>query len=210
MRLDHLLSREQGEAERRSLQTEVDLPEKAERTGRRDGRTGETLLERQVVLKKLIPYRFQDLRKGKPERRDKTRLRILTTAQGRKESRRPVKVGREDFINRNVGLRIRKSSEEEHRVDARAPNAEEGRGQLRKAAGSRKQTLIRRYPNGETQLRIAQLPPPEYIGRPEGTRGTETSKYPEEKKETSISKVAASEMERAQTGEHAFRGCGSA
>ena len=95
-------------------------------------------------------------------------------------------------------------------MDARAPNAEEGRGQLRKAAGSRKQTEIRRYPNGETQLRIAQLPPPEYIGRPEGTRGTETSKYPEEKKETSISKVAASEMERAQTGEHAFRGCGSA
>ena len=32
-----------------------------------------------------------------------------------------------------------------------------------------------------------------------GTRGTETSKYPEEKKETSISKVAASEMERGQT-----------
>ena len=30
-----------------------------------------------------------------------------------------------------------------------------------------------------------------------GTRGTETSKYPEEKKEKSISKVAASEMERA-------------
>ena len=40
----------------------------------------------------------------------------------------------------------------------------------------------------------------------EGTRGTETSKYPEEKKETSISKVAASEMERAQTGVRAFRG----
>ena len=39
-----------------------------------------------------------------------------------------------------------------------------------------------------------------------GTRGTETSKYPEEKKETSISKVAASEMERAQTGVRAFRG----
>ena len=31
------------------------------------------------------------------------------------------------------------------------------------------------------------------------TGGTETSKYPEEKKETSISKVAASEMEEAQT-----------
>ena len=34
----------------------------------------------------------------------------------------------------------------------------------------------------------------------EATRGTETSKYPEEKKETSISQVAASERERAQTG----------
>ena len=33
----------------------------------------------------------------------------------------------------------------------------------------------------------------------EGTRGTETSKYPEEKKETSISLVAASEEERGQT-----------
>ena len=40
----------------------------------------------------------------------------------------------------------------------------------------------------------------------EGTRGTETSKYPEEEKETSISKVAASEMERGQTGMRAFRG----
>ena len=40
----------------------------------------------------------------------------------------------------------------------------------------------------------------------EGTRGTETSKYPEEEKETSISKVAASEMERAQTGVRALRG----
>ena len=33
-------------------------------------------------------------------------------------------------------------------------------------------------------------------------------KYPEEKKETSISKVAASEMERAQTVVRAPRGCG--
>ena len=50
----------------------------------------------------------------------------------------------------------------------------------------------------------------ESIVHEKGTRGTETSKYPEEKKETSISKVAASEMERAQTEEHAFRGCGPA
>ena len=46
------------------------------------------------------------------------------------------------------------------------------------------------------------------IGRREATGGTETSKYPEEKKETSISKVAASEMERAQTVVRAPRGCG--
>ena len=32
------------------------------------------------------------------------------------------------------------------------------------------------------------------------TRGTETSKCPEEEKETSISQVAASERERGQTG----------
>ena len=38
------------------------------------------------------------------------------------------------------------------------------------------------------------------IGVQEGTRGSETSKYPEEKKETSISLVAASEEERGQTG----------
>ena len=34
----------------------------------------------------------------------------------------------------------------------------------------------------------------------EGTRGSETSKYPEEKKENSISLVVASEEERGQTG----------
>ena len=39
-----------------------------------------------------------------------------------------------------------------------------------------------------------------------GTRGTETSKYPEEEKETSISLVAASERERAQTRVRAFWG----
>jgi len=36
-------------------------------------------------------------------------------------------------------------------VDAQAPYAEEGRGQLRKATRSRKQALIRRYPNGGTR-----------------------------------------------------------
>ena len=37
------------------------------------------------------------------------------------------------------------------------------------------------------------------IDTEEGTRGTETSKYPEEKKEKSISLVVASEEERGQT-----------
>ena len=40
----------------------------------------------------------------------------------------------------------------------------------------------------------------ESIGQVEGTRGTETSKYPEEKKEKSILLVAASEEGRGQTG----------
>ena len=38
------------------------------------------------------------------------------------------------------------------------------------------------------------------IGRGEGTRGSETSKYPEEKKENSITLVVASETVRGQTG----------
>ena len=38
------------------------------------------------------------------------------------------------------------------RVDALAQTGDEGRGQLRKASGRCKQPVIRRYPNGETQL----------------------------------------------------------
>ena len=37
------------------------------------------------------------------------------------------------------------------------------------------------------------------IGRAEGTRGSETSKYPEEKKENSITLVVASEEVKGQT-----------
>ena len=46
----------------------------------------------------------------------------------------------------------------------------------------------------------------ESIVHEKGTRGTETSKYPEEEKETSILLVAASESGRAQTGVRALRG----
>ena len=53
-------------------------------------------------------------------------------------------------------------------------------------------------------------PMTESIGHEEGTRGTETSKYPQEKKVKTISQVAASEREGGQTREHAFWGCGPA
>ena len=54
----------------------------------------------------------------------------------------------------------------------------------------------------------AQSPRDEHIVTQEGTPGTETSKYRKEEKETSISLVAASERERAQTEELAPRGSG--
>jgi hypothetical protein len=63
-----------------------------------------------------------------------------------------------------------------------APSADEGRGSLRKASGSREQASIRGYPNGETHPVEHGIPPAEHIGRVEGTWGTETSQYPEEKK----------------------------
>ena len=53
---------------------------------------------------------------------------------------------------------------------------------------------------GEPGWGNAQSPMNEYIVHEEGTRGSETSKYPEEKKENSISLVVASEEERGQTG----------
>ena len=56
-----------------------------------------------------------------------------------------------------------------------------------KLRGVGKQTLIRRFPNGETQ-------PAMVIPQGKRTRRTETSKYPEEKKSTEIPKVVASEI----------------
>ena len=52
---------------------------------------------------------------------------------------------------------------------------------------------------GEPGWGNTQSPYDEFIVIEEGTRGTETSKYPEEKKETSIPLVAASEEGRGQT-----------
>src|SRR5919199_5878667 len=44
------------------------------------------------------------------------------------------------------------------------------------------------------------LPPAEYIGREEASRGSETSQYPEERKSTETPRVVASERGPAQTG----------
>ena len=59
---------------------------------------------------------------------------------------------------------------------------------------------------GEPGRGNARSPTNESIVREEGTRGSETSKYPEEKKENSISLVVASEKERGQTASLRTRG----
>ena len=83
-------------------------------------------------------------------------------------------------------------------MDALAPTGEEGRGKLRKASGSRKQALIRRYPNGETLPSRGGNSGLNKIGSEGETRGSETSQYPEEKKSTEIPQVVASERGTAQ------------
>ena len=66
-------------------------------------------------------------------------------------------------------------------MNALALIGDEGRDKLRKASGKCKRLLIRRYPNGAT--RIVE----DYTSNAKSTRGTETSKYPEEKKTNSDS-----------------------
>ena len=51
-----------------------------------------------------------------------------------------------------------------------------------KSRGGGKQPVIRECPNGETHTDEVGIPTTEYIGRMEGTWGSETSQYPEEKK----------------------------
>ena len=88
--------------------------------------------------------------------------------------------------------------------DALALGGDEGRDKLRKAAGRGKYPLIRGCPNEATQRARARYPG--ISGR--RTRGTETSKYPQEKKVNTISPVVASERERAQTGHVATHAAG--
>ena len=68
-----------------------------------------------------------------------------------------------------------------------------------KLRGAAHRRYIRRCPNGETHLSKPQVRSAEYIGGHERTQGSEPSQYLEENKETSIPKVVASEIGRAQT-----------
>ena len=63
---------------------------------------------------------------------------------------------------------------------------------------------------GEPGRGHARPPAAESIGGAEATRGTETSKYPEEEKSTEIALVAASERARCPNrhGRHGLRGSG--
>ena len=71
-----------------------------------------------------------------------------------------------------------------------------------------KRALIRRFLNVETRLSNPQSSGAEFIGVWKRTQGTETSKYLEEKKETSIPSVAASEIGNSPNRDSS-RGCGS-
>ena len=72
----------------------------------------------------------------------------------------------------------RQEAIQERMGDALALRGDEGRDKLRKVAGIGTYELIRKYPNGETCY--AEGIEFREIGRQ--TRGTETSKYPEEEK----------------------------
>ena len=100
-------------------------------------------------------------------------------------------------------------------MDALAQRGDEGRGKLRKASGSRKQALIRGFPNGATRQGNTLSSPSEFIARWKRTGGSEPSQYPQEEKTRVIPSVAASERGRAQTGQVSSpqalpdRGCGT-
>ena len=85
--------------------------------------------------------------------------------------------------------------------DAWALGGEEGRDKLRKAAARGKYPMTRGCPNGATRRKRFRHP----CCARKRTQGTETSKYLQEKKVTTIPPVAASERGKAQTGGVATR-----
>ena len=91
-------------------------------------------------------------------------------------------------------------------MDALALRADERRDKLRKAAVRSKYPLTRRSLNGETYMSIPHVTCTESIGAGREPGELKHLSSRRKRKKTSISKVAASEMERAQTGMRAFRG----
>ena len=76
---------------------------------------------------------------------------------------------------------VKLSSYKGRTVDALGQRADEGRGKRRYAGGSCNRAMIPGFPNGVTRHLLNHVAlPPEYIGWIEGSRGTETSKYPDE------------------------------
>ena len=76
-------------------------------------------------------------------------------------------------------------------MDALGPKADEGRGKAALSLDEPSNGHSRGYPNGET-LSGVESDNPFCIGR-KVSGGTETSKYPEEKKSTEIPSVVANE-----------------
>ena len=91
-------------------------------------------------------------------------------------------------------------------MDALALRADERRDKLRKAAVRSKYPLTRRSLNGETYMSIPHVTCTESIGAGREPGELKHLSSRRKRKKTSISKVAASEMERAQTEMRAFRG----
>ena len=67
-------------------------------------------------------------------------------------------------------------------MDALASRADEGRGKTAISLGLLSIKLSRGFPNGATHPGKTGILPVEHIGWEGGTGGTETSKYPEEKR----------------------------
>ena len=91
-------------------------------------------------------------------------------------------------------------------MDALALRADERRDKLRKASGSGKYTLIRRSLNGETWLSKPQSSYGEYIAMRREPGELKHLSSQRKRKQHVISKVAASESGRAQTGVRALWG----
>ena len=82
-----------------------------------------------------------------------------------------------------------------------ALRGDEGRDKLRKAAGSCKQPLIRRFPNGATRT------VEDSTSAREQTQGTETSKYLEEEKTNSDS-LSSGERTGKSPNHDCYGNCG--